>query len=275
MRSPFRYRLSFAASLAAWLAAASACSDLAAPTGSQQSVAGQSRPKAVNATIGFQAREIPVGATVMLVGGLVSLDTHTAIPGVITWSSDNAEVATVSAASTQAAQVRGVRPGTAQITASTAGGVARVAVTVLAETTAPSPIVVDDFYVIEFGGEGDWGYAPQFVLRDTSGQQQSAVIGVSFDLPAAGGPSPRCAMLRPVAAQSIDLFHEAYGDYELWLNGPASYRAPAGESAVAHLTLRVPGPYAKQLTLIGRIVRGGSFPTTYSSGWGRDVLSCG
>ena len=275
MRPPSRYRLVYAASLAAWLTASTACSDLAAPTVSQQSVAGQSPPKVVNATIGFQAREIPVGTTVNLWGQLVSLDTHMAISGSVTWSSDNAEVATVSAASTQEAQVRGLRPGTAHITASTPGGVAQVAITVLAETTGPSPVVVDDFYVIEFGGEEGWGYAPQFVLRDTSGQQQSAVIGVSFDLPAAGGPSPRCAMLRPLAAQPMELFHESYGDYELWLNGPVGYRAPAGESAVAHLTLRVPGPYAKQLTLTGRIVRGGSFPTTYSSGWGRDVLSCG
>ena len=260
--------------LALWLAPASGCSDLAAPESNQQSRSGQSVATPANAGLGFLAREIPVGTSVLLWGPLVSLDTHFMIPGAITWSSNYPEVAGIGWSDANGAEVRGLNPGTAQITAAAPGGVAHVAVTVLAETANPSPIVVDDFYVIEFGGDaGGWGYAPQFVLRDTTGRGGSAVIGVWFELPGPNGRTPRCAMLRPVGAQPMELFHEAYGDFELWLSGASGDRATAGRNVVAHLTLRVPGPYAKELVLSGRMVPG-DLPTTYS-GQGPDVLSCG
>jgi hypothetical protein len=43
---------------------------------------------------------------------------------------------------------------------------------------------------------------------------------------------------------------------------------------VAHLTLRVPGPFAKDLTLTGRIVPGDR-PATYTSRFGEGIVSCG
>ena len=69
-------------------------------------------------------------------------------------------------------------------------------------------------------------------------------------------------------------FRERYGEFELWLNGPAGYRVPNLEPVVAHLTLRVPGPYATTLTIKGRVVPG-EWPTTYSGGVTNDLLSCG
>jgi hypothetical protein len=111
------------------------------------------------------------------------------------------------------------------------------------------------------------------VLRDTVGRLEAAVIAISIELPEAGR-SPRCAMLRTVTGAGDPLFREYYGDFELWINGPAGYRVPSGQPVVAHLTLRVPGPYAKELTIQGRVVPG-AWPTTYTGGIGRDVLSCG
>jgi len=55
---------------------------------------------------------------------------------------------------------------------------------------------------------------------------------------------------------------------------PAGYRVPNLEPVVAHLTLRVPGPYATTLTIKGRVVPG-EWPTTYSGGVTNDLLSCG
>jgi hypothetical protein len=140
--------------------------------------------------------------------------------------------------------------------------------------TAPSPVVVEDFYFIEVdAGDGNWGYAPHLVLRDTVGRFEAALINISFDLPGAGR-SPPCSMLRTVTGTPDPVFRERYGDFELWINGPAGYRVPSGALGVAHLTLRVPGPYAKQLTIQGRVAPG-EWPTTYTGGIANDVLSCG
>ena len=81
-------------------------------------------------------------------------------------------------------------------------------------------------------------------------------------------------MLRTVQGAPDPLFRERYGEFELWLNGPAGYRVPNLAPVVARLTLRVPGPYAKTLTIQGRVVPG-EWPTTYSRGVTNDVLSCG
>lgn len=264
--------------LAGALAAATACSD--APTTSEPSTlltgapAGSSPalPQA-NGTLGFAAREIPVGARLLLQGPLVSSDRYTAISSPLTWRTTDPTI--VALAPTQSvAWVTGVRPGIGVVSVTGGALASNVPITVLGLTSAPGPVVVEDFYVIEFGGEGGWGYAPQFVLRDSSGKGGSAVIGLSMDLPDAGGPSPRCAMLRPVGTQPTELFHEEYGDFELSYNGSATYRVPAGKPVVAHLTLRVPGPFAKELTLEGRVVPG-TWPTTYSGRVVEDVLSCG
>ena len=259
------------------LASAAGCSD--APTSNLPSTALTGAPAGsspalpqANGTLGFAAREIPVGQRVLLAGPLISSDRNTAISTPLSWRTTDPAV--VSLSPTQAvAWALGLEPGTSVVTVTGGSLAANIPITVLDVTTAPAPVVVEDFYVIEFGGAGGWGYAPQFVLRDSSGKAGSAVIGVSFDLPGAG-LSPRCAMLRPVGAQKMELFHESYGDFELYVDGASMYRVPAGMPVVAHLTLRVPGPYAKELTLEGRVVPG-TAPTTYSAGAVDDVLSCG
>lgn len=78
-------------------------------------------------------------------------------------------------------------------------------------------------------------------------------------------------MDRAVGASPLEVFHESYGDFELTIDGNGT-RAGAGE-AVAHITLRIPGPAAMTFDVRGPIVPG-SPPTTYSA-QGPDVLSCG
>ncbi len=261
-----------------------ACSD--SPTTASPAAAGRfpTAPQspataADNATLGFAAREIPVGLRLMLTGPLVSKSTYFEIPGPLSWSTSDAGVAGLGYSSDDGnvQQVIGLEPGVAVISVAAPGGRASVPFTVLDTTSAPSPVVVDDFYLIEFGEPENVGYAPQFVLHDLTGKGESAVIGVSFDIPDVGS-TPRCAMLRKVQPAPTDLFREVYGDFELSIPGVNGNPISAGQSIVAHLTLRVPGPFAKELTLVGRIVPG-TLPTTYTgrSRWDADadVLTCG
>ncbi|HKH90513.1 MAG TPA: hypothetical protein VKA54_01855 [Gemmatimonadaceae bacterium] len=264
--------------LAGVLVCGTACSDALAPPRDESTStgAGEKPPPSANATIGYLAREIPVNGFVLLQGPLVSQSTHMAIGGPITWASSDPLVAQVVplAGSSEVIRVKGAHAGTAVITATAQGNVANVTIRVLELTAAASPVVIDDFYALELGSSSEgWSYAPQLVLHDATAGGGAAVIGLSIDLPGAG-PSPRCAMLRPIGSQPTELFHESYGDPELTI-GKGGYRVPPGEMIVAHLTLRVPGPLVKELTLMGRVVPG-DWPTTYTpDGWTRDVLSCG
>ena len=228
-----------------------------------------------NGTIGVAAREIPVGARVTLQGSLATSPYLDAVAGPYAWSTRDPSVAIANPGMGPVSWILGVNPGVTELYVDASGVRATVPITVLDTLqSAPSPVVVEDFHVIEFGGEGgNWGYAPQLVLRDTVGRLEAAVIAISIELPEAGR-SPRCAMLRTVTGAGDPLFRETYGEFELWINGPSGYRARRDQPVVAHLTLRVPGPYAKELTLQGRVVPG-DWPTTYTAGVTGDVLSCG
>jgi hypothetical protein len=110
------------------------------------------------------------------------------------------------------------------------------------------------------------------VLRDTTGRAASAIIGIDFSVPGVG-PMPAWVMTRPIGSTPLTVFHEHHGDFELAV--PAS-TTPVTAPAIAHVTLRIPGPSAMTIDVPGAIVPG-SYPTTYT--WGpyneTDALSCG
>jgi len=80
-------------------------------------------------------------------------------------------------------------------------------------------------------------------------------------------------MLRPVTASSRKLFYESYQELELNLEQPGR-RATPNSSAIAHLTVRIPGNVAITLTVTGPIV---NVPLPLDEDWPyqSDVLSCG
>jgi hypothetical protein len=168
--------------------------------------------------------------------------------------------------------ILGLVPGSAVLTVEGGGLRATILITVLDTLDAPTTVVVDDFFVIEYEEGGRWRYAPQIVLRDTAISPQSAAIAVRFELPNAG-PSRRCAIRREVSGSPTNLLFGQGIAPELSLEGPPGYRVPADGMAVAHLTLRVPGPFAKVLTLQGRVVSG-TPPTALRPGREVDPLSC-
>ena len=231
-------------------------------------------------TIGASARELPVGGRVLLPNALYALLSYEEVYEGITWSSSDPLVVATSPATgplvpewMESIWVLGLVPGSAVLTAEGGGLRATILITVLDTLDAPTTVVVDDFFVIEYEEGGRWRYAPQIVLRDTALSTQSAAIAVRFELPNAGA-SPPCAMRREVSGTPTNLLFGQGIAPELSLEGPQGYRIPAGGMAVAHLTLRVPGPFAKVLTLQGRVVSG-TPPTALRPGREIDPLSCG
>ena len=225
---------------------------------------------------GQAAREIPVNSH-FLAFGPWEAGTGNALPTV--WRSRDPSIATASSwgNSQTDGEVVGIRPGTTVVEGTTQGGTVTISVTVLAPApaSAVSPVIVD-FRMLELQsaspGSNSWYYAPELVLRDTTGRGATAIIALSVDLPGLGG-SPTCHMLRPVGSSPTEVFHESYGDFELTIDGGAGTRV-SGTEAVAHITLRIPGPAAMTIDVRGPIVPG-SPPTTYTGGYLADVLSCG
>jgi len=225
---------------------------------------------------GQAAREILVNSH-FLAFGPWEAGTGNALPTV--WRSRDPSIATATSwgNSQTDGEVVGIRPGTTIVEGTTQGGTVTISVTVLAPApaAAASPVVVD-FRMLELqsapAGSNSWFYAPELVVRDTTGRGGTAVIALSVDLPGMGIP-PTCHMLRPVGSSPTEVFHESYGDFELTYDAGGGARA-SGTEAVAHITLRIPGPAAMIIDVPGPIVPG-SMPTTYTGGYSADVLSCG
>jgi len=256
-----RYHLT--AFLVAAILASAACSDAAAPLDPSSSAG--TGPGGPFSSVAGPSREI-VANSHFLAQGLVTSD-GLSLP--TTWTSRDPSVASVAPMGQYIGRVLGNRPGTTIITGSSGTRAITTSVTVLAPApaSAASPIV-GDFSMTEVWA-GGWEYVPALTLRDTTGRDASAIIGISFDIPGLL-PAPGCAMLRPIGSVPLTVFHEMYGDFELSISGGP--RA-SGAEAVAHVTLRVPGPAAMTIDVRGPIVPG-DFPTTYTPA-NPDPLSCG
>lgn len=222
---------------------------------------------------GQAVREILVNSH-FLARGLVA--SGTGAPLSTTWRSRDPSIATVEAFGfVGSGYVVGIRPGSTVIEGSALGTTAAIAVTVLAPapSSVVSPVVIA-FRMLEFhydDAPNFWSYAPDIVLVDSTGRGGSAIVAASFDLPGLGS-SVTCVMDRAVGSDPFQVFHEKYGDFELTLE--SGLQRASGSEAVAHITLRIPGPAALKLDVRGPIVPG-SVPTTYSDGWYTDALSCG
>lgn len=137
-------------------------------------------------------------------------------------------------------------------------------------------LVVDSFSVVELAyadsaqGEAKWYYAPVLLLRDRAGSGID-VFGVQFEIPGVG-TSPYCTARRPIGAESVSLFRDVYGDYELTLDRPG-YRA-TGEDATATLYFVDRDGKARKVLANGSVAPG-SLPRTYTGGPLTDPWQCG
>ena len=211
--------------------------------------------------IGGQAGTILVNYH-LVAFGLVSSPSGDPLP--TTWRSRDPSIATVTpgggfdgSAVGQWADIVGLRPGTTVIEGSALGVTDEVTVTVLAPvpTTLASPVVVD-YRLIEAsltlpGSISRWSYAPDLVLRDTTGRGGSAIIGLTFDVPGIGS-SPLCSMSHAIGSEPLALGREVFGMFGGTIGG-RGWRA-AGTEAIAHVKLRVPGPAEITIDVRGPIV---------------------
>jgi hypothetical protein len=255
--------------LVAALLAPTACGDATTtPAAVQTQSAAPPAPPLWFGSIGARALEIPLGERVFLTGPVYwgYNEDYSDLVGIV----DDSSVATWRRLGPQSGFVEAGRAGTTYLTLRGTHAQAKLPVTVLERTSAPAPVVVD-FSVIEIQESDQFGYTPQIVVRDTSGRGESAVIGVWFEHPSFGR-TQRCAMVRRITRDSTPVFHDAYGDFELWFPAVTG-RLSDFDPVIAHVTLRAPGPSATELTVAGRVVRGDWPP--YRSSTIADALSCG
>ena len=197
---------------------------------------------------------LPVGDSATLRGPLRLKSDGRPLSGGSTASSDDGSILQLVEAGFQTYRVRALRAGRTTVSMQQSGRIFTVPVLVLDTTSAPSPVVVGRFGVREIGSEPSFTYVPQIELRDTSAAGPSDAIGVWFELPD-GSRTSRCAFVLPIGATTSELFPLMMDvrEYPISITVPATYRLPSGQPIVAHLTLRVPGPFAKEVVVQGEV----------------------
>jgi hypothetical protein len=228
--------------------------------------------------LGSQIRELMVGGSFVLRGSatldvLDAPDTTLAI----TWRTDEQGSMSVQAMDGNRVRVRGEHAGTGWVEGRAMSAASYLYVTVL-DAAAPgvvSPIVVDDFHVVEhhYGlNDPELTYSPQITLHDSTSSGGAAVIAASFEIPGLA-PSEPCGMLRPAGAAPRKVFVEGYREFELNIRQPGR-SSSVGAKAVAHLTIRLPNNTATTMTVDGPVVSG---PIPFADdGWPdtADYLAC-
>jgi len=182
MRLPSRFHFALAAALVSWLAVLSACTESGAgpsePASAPSAVPTVAAP-AVVLNIDTGARELAVGASTVLIGG-VNLPTGEQLQTPIAWSSPGPVLA-LQQLGPQAVRITALEPGVTILQASVNGTIRKIDVTALPVTSQPSTLVAVDFRMLEVQtGANSWEYAPELVLRDASPRGGSALIAVNY-----------------------------------------------------------------------------------------------
>ena len=132
--------------------------------------------------------------------------------------------------------------------------------------TAASALVIGAFSVIEFEyepGRGFW-YAPQILVKETSGKGSATVYSLEVTLPGLGYTGRICSKGMYVApGGSRQLVGEIYGDWELEY-GPSAARLTPGVATVT-IAFRDETGRSGTLTANGPVTPG-ALPTTYTGG---------
>ena len=253
----------------AGLVSITACRDAAAPeyTNAYAQTVPPSPPKPADAIFLDPERSILVGDSTML-GAYVLRDGHRG-PDTLSWEVQSPGIASIEVVGKDRIRVHGLRPGQTKVTAHTTGASAPLSsamqVRILARSAEPSPIVADEFRIIEFSSPflglttGVWGYAPQLTLRDATGRGSSKVVALTVEFPSIG-PPVFCAADRVVAASAWAVFAPV-GSMDGVYRFPDRDVDPAAE-AVARVTVRLSDTVGVLLVAKGMIV-----PGTWQAGW--------
>ena len=254
------------------LASSTACGEPGTPTtprgASVQPPLAPVTPSIIIGSFGFQRREIPLGGRLALQPPLYAGYEEDWGPFALNIS--DASVVRWTSLERGDGLVEGRTPGTTQLTLTGSRMQAVLPIAVLDTVPAPNPVIVDEFYLVEVLQGNRIVYAPQLVLRDSSRAGGSALIAVWFEMPRQERTS-RCAMVREIYAGSTPAFRDYWGAFEFTF-APGSGRLTADQPVIAHLTLRVPGPKAVELTVAASRVVPGSAPEVRE--FNDDLMSC-
>ncbi|MBA3671343.1 MAG: hypothetical protein H0W68_04900, partial [Gemmatimonadaceae bacterium] len=203
-------------------------------------------------------QEVPVVLTIRDALGRPLSDTA------VTWSSLSPQVIRVTSSGSLVSRAKGLAAGVGTLSATVEGRSQSVVLTVLPLPPSSSAVlVVESFSVVEFqypSQPGQWHYAPRVRVRESGGGGAVAVIGYDFIIPGLGRAPPCVTYRRVERGGTLELFREAYGDYDYTISQHSS-RAN-GTPATALITIRDGDSAPTLLTVTGPIVSG-SLPTTY------------
>ena len=247
--------------------AATACGDSPEPTFSIHRVPPTQPPSPftpADAIYLDPERSALVGDTMWL-RGYVRRDGERG-PDTLIWEVQSPDIASIEVVEKDRIRLHTLRTGRTTVIAHTTGSRAPLSATlrvnVLARSAEPSPIVADEFRIIEFRSPfigGGWGYAPQLTLRDTTGRASSRVVALTVEFPDVG-PPVRCWADRVLGTTPWTVF-AAVGS----MDGLSVFRDHAVDpaaKAVARVTVRLADTLGVLLTARGTLA-----PGAWEPGW--------
>ncbi|HEX2723610.1 MAG TPA: Ig-like domain-containing protein [Gemmatimonadaceae bacterium] len=187
----------------------------------------------------------------------------------VTWTTSNDRIASVFIRDNEAS-VFALSAGTVTITATVEGVSASRTFTVSARPEATGQLRIESFSVIEVGEQGGWLYAPLVRITAPATSAGGEVTGLDLVIPELA-VAISCDAVRGVRpGESIDLFREIYGDFEISFSAAGVRAATAG--ALVVVRVRENGVAAE---LMGSTsVRPGAYPSTYTGGYVSAPWNC-
>lgn len=264
-------RLTFARRVTSVIAAATfaACSD--SPAGNLR--AAQKSAVISRVSVSDNGTVLVIGATKEVVATATDAGGVRRSAKSLTWKSSDEGVASVVASGDGTASVFGMGEGVATITATADGISGSATISVNPETIAVGNIVIESFSVVEVqypSAPGRWYYAPLVTVKAPAISNGGEVLSVAVTIPELGTWECRATMkVAPGAA--IELFQEAYGDFELTIYHADGRRISPGVASV-ELLVRENGGTVRLNAAAS--VTAGDFPTTYTGGREGDSLEC-
>jgi hypothetical protein len=219
-------------------------------------------PPIASLTVSAVPTGILLGQSFDLTATVVAEDGSALADQAVKWTVDDPNVAMVNRRNRgNAAIVHVFGYGPLTVTATLADRTAAVSFTVRPEPPLLGVVAIDSVSLIE-RQNGDWFYNPLLRVRDLTGSGAS-IVAVQFFVPGMGW-SPVCSGHRPIAAgQTLDVFPEGYGDFDLNFGGYEGERATSRQGMAVLFVGTLGGASLGRIEVAAPIV-GGELPATPS-----------
>lgn len=179
-------------------------------------------------------------------------------PDTVSWDVQSPGIISIEVVEKDRIRIHALRPGQTMVTARTTGSSAPLSsamrVNVLAGSAGPSPIVADEFRVVEFSNfDGSYMFSPQLTLRDTTGRGSSKVVALTVELPGIRVPL-QCSADQVVGSEPWHAFAPVGSMEGVYVRSDRG--ADTGTETLARVTVRLADTLGVLLVVKGRIERG-------------------